>query len=180
MSRSQDDPITALGEMDPKRLGRDEFVTLLEAASAPEGDGAGLSALPPEQFARIVSRATNEQLKIALGRPQLREEILEEVFRRMREHYTGGEATGTVRWRVDTGDDLLLWECELAGGECTVSKGSTAGEPRTTLTVPPLEFIKLASGNASPGKLLMTGRLKVSGDLTFAAALPKLFRIPQP
>lgn len=175
-----DDPITALGETDPRKLDRDEFVMLLEAASALPSDQIDLSGLTPEQFARVVSRASSEQLKAVLERPHLREMILEEIFRRMREHYTGGQATGTVRWRVDTGDELLRWECEFAGGKCTVSRGSTAGEPRTTLTMPPLEFVKLISGNASPGKLLMAGKLKVAGDLTFAAALPKLFRIPQP
>ena len=87
---------------------------------------------------------------------------------------------GVVRWRIDTGDELLRWECELGQGECAVTKGTTAAEPRATLTLPPVEFVKLTSGNAAPAKLLMTGRLKVSGDLGFAAALPKLFDIPKP
>lgn len=175
----QDDSIAALGELDPRQLDRDEFVMRLDAATR-QGSELDLSGLTPEQFAQLVSRATGEQLEAVLERPALRVAILDEVFRRMRGRYVGGSTTGVVRWRIDTGDELLRWECELGDGECAVTKGSTAAEPRATLTLPPVEFVKLTSGNAAPAKLLMTGRLKVSGDLGFAAALPKLFDIPKP
>ncbi|MFC7342590.1 SCP2 sterol-binding domain-containing protein [Saccharopolyspora griseoalba] len=179
LPQPQDDSITALGEMDPRRLGRDEFVMRLDAASSGSGE-LDLSQLSPEQFAVLVSRATGEQLKAVLERPALREAVLAEIFRRMSERYTGGTTTGVVRWRIDTGDELLRWECELDADRCAVTRDSAAEEPRATLTLPPLEFVKLTSGNATPTKLLMTGKLKVSGDLTFAAALPKLFDVPKP
>jgi putative sterol carrier protein len=179
LPQPQDDSITALGAMDPGQLSRDEFVMRLDQASSRSGE-LDLRQLTPEEFARLVSRATGEQLKAVLERPELRDAVLAEIFRRMAERYTGGTATGVVRWRIDTGEELLRWECELDAGECVLTRGSATAEPRATLTMPPLEFVKLTSGNAKPAKLLTTGRLKVTGDLTFAAALPKLFDIPKP
>lgn len=182
MPQPEIDPIAALGEVDPKKVGKEEFVALLEAASEIAGSGApaDLSALRPEQFARLISRASDEQLEAVMDRPELRERILDEVFRRMGEHYKSEKAGSTeavVRWRIGT-DDLLRYECVLADGKCTVSK-DPQHEPRVTITTPPAEFLKLASGNASAPMLFMTGKLKVAGDLGFAAGLTKLFQIPK-
>ncbi|GAA4611095.1 SCP2 sterol-binding domain-containing protein [Saccharopolyspora hordei] len=175
------DPIAALGEVDPKKIGEDEFVTLLEAASE-NADGADLSGLRPEQFARLISRASDAQVEAVMARPELRERILDEVFRRMGEHYKAdkaGKTEAVVRWRIGTSeDDLLRYECVLADGKCVVSKDPQR-EPRVTITVTPVEFLKLASSNASAPMLFMKGKLKVAGDLGFAAGLTKLFQIPK-
>ncbi|MDA3627802.1 SCP2 sterol-binding domain-containing protein [Saccharopolyspora sp. WRP15-2] len=173
------DPIAALGEVDPKKISKDEFVALLEAASEIAGnDEVDLSALRPEQFARLISRASDEQLEAVMARPELREGILDEVFRRMGEHYKAGNHEAVVRWRIGTDDDLLRYECVLADGKCEVSK-DPKHEPRVTITVAPAEFLKLASSNASAPMLFMKGKLKVAGDLGFAAGLTKLFQIPK-
>ncbi|MGW1682789.1 SCP2 sterol-binding domain-containing protein [Saccharopolyspora sp. NPDC002376] len=173
------DPVVALGEVDPKKISKDEFVALLEAASEIAGnDEVDLSALRPEQFARLISRASDEQLDAVMARPELREGILDEVFRRMGEHYKAGKAEAVVRWRIGTDEDLLRYECVLADGKCEVSKDPQL-EPRVTITVAPAEFLKLASSNASAPMLFMKGKLKVAGDLGFAAGLTKLFQIPK-
>lgn len=178
------DPITALGETDPKTVSREEFVALLEQVSALAAGGAevDLSALGPEQFARLISRASPEQISDVMARPELAERILDEVFRRMGEHYKSDKAKSTeavVRWRIGDGtDEPLRYECVLSGGTCTVSK-QPEHEPRATIMLAPAEFIKLASGNASAPMLFMTGKLKVAGDVGFAAGLTKLFQIPK-
>ena len=181
---AQPDPIAALGELDPKKVDEEQFVALLEAASqlAEDGPDVDLGALTPEQFARLISRASDAQIEAVMARPELRERILDEVFRRMGEHYKSDKAGRTeavVRWRIgDSEDDLLRYECVLAGGTCTVHK-EPQHEPRVTITVAPAEFLKLASGNASAPMLFMKGKLKVAGDLGFAAGLTKLFQIPK-
>jgi putative sterol carrier protein len=178
----ESDPIATLGEVDPRKVDEQEFVALLEAASERAGSGAvDLSALRPEQFARLISRASDDQIEAVMRRPGLRERILDEVFRRMGEHYESEKAStieAVVRWRIGTDDDLLRYECVLADGNCTVSK-DPQHEPRVTITTPPAEFLKLASGNASAPMLFMKGKLKVTGDLGFAAGLTKLFQIPK-
>ncbi|MCI2418941.1 SCP2 sterol-binding domain-containing protein [Saccharopolyspora sp. K220] len=183
MPQPESDPITALGDVDPRKVGEQEFVALLEAASeiADSGAAVDLGALAPEQFARLISRASDAQIEAVMQRPELRERILDEVFRRMGEHYKSEKASAieaVVRWRIGTDDDLLRYECVLADGNCTVSKDPQR-EPRVTITLPPAEFLKLTSGNASAPMLFMKGKLKVAGDLGFAAGLTKLFQIPK-
>ena len=47
------------------------------------------------------------------------------------------------------------------------------------MTLTPADFLKLATGNASAPVLFMTGKLKVKGDLGFAAGFMSLFNIPK-
>jgi putative sterol carrier protein len=42
----------------------------------------------------------------------------------------------------------------------------------------PVDFLKLVTGNAAGPMLFMTGKLKIEGDLMFAATVQSLFRIP--
>lgn len=181
---TQPDPIGALAEADPKKIGQEEFVALLEAASQLAGQGdADLSALRPEQFAKLISRASAAQVEAVMARPELRVQVLDEVFRRMGEHYKADRARSTeavVRWRIGTDDaDTVRYECVLSGGACTVNKEPQHDDPRVTIMIPPVEFLKLASGNASAPVLFMSGKLKVAGDVGFAAGLTKLFQIPK-
>ena len=180
MAERLPDPISALGAVDPKRLGEDEFTALLEAASnlAAAGATADLGALRPEQFARLISRASPRQLTAVMQRPELRERILDEVFRRMGEHYRAGGAEAVVRWRIGTGDDdYLRYECVLSGDARVVGKRPER-EPSVTLTLSPVDFLKLASGNASGPALFLGGKLAAVGDLALAARLSNLFQIP--
>lgn len=174
------DPAAALRDLDPKKLGEQECAELLEKAVR---DGADLGALPAEEFSRLIKRASSAQLRAVVERPDLRKAVLDEVFRRMSEHYEGGSAEAVVRWRIgslkDSSDERTArYECVLSGRTCEVRE-ALAGEPRVTIMVPPVEFLKLASGNASATTLFMTGKLKVAGDIGFAAGLTKLFQIPR-
>jgi len=178
------DPVAALGDLDPKKVGEEELAELLEKAVATEG--ADFGALAAEDFSRLIKRASTGQLQAVVDRPQLQRTVLDEVFRRMSEHYEADRARGTeavVRWRIgsikDSSDERTArYECVLSGGTCEVRE-ALADEPRVTITVPPVEFLKLASGNASAPTLFMTGKLKVAGDVGFATGLTKLFQIPQ-
>ncbi|GAB3287284.1 SCP2 sterol-binding domain-containing protein [Parasphingorhabdus pacifica] len=176
---AESDSIDALGDIDPKKITPAEFAALLDdAANTPD---LGLYSLTPEQFSRLISRASSEQIDSVMASPRLRETILDEVFRRMGEHYKSDQARNTeavVRWRIGTGDEHLRYECVLSGGTCTVNK-EPENEPRVTITLAPGEFLKLASGNASAPVLFMTGKIKVAGDVGFAAGLAKLFQIPK-
>lgn len=177
------DPVAALGELDPRKVGVDEFVQLLEAASelASSGADVDLGVLGPQEFAVLISRASAKQLERVTARPELREPILDEVFRRMGDHYKPDRArsAAVVRWRIGTRDDNVRYECVLSGGGCTVNKPPQHDEARVTITVGAVDFLKLVSGNASAPVLFMKGKLKVVGDLGFAAGLTNLFQIPK-
>ena len=69
-------------------------------------------------------------------------------------------------------------EAIIENATCTINKGVTR-EARAIVTLTPADFLKLATGNASAPVLFMTGKLKVKGDLGFAAGFMSLFNIPK-
>ena len=188
-----DDP--ALGELDintigqivdPKALGRDQFVRLLAALDRLAGLGAkvDLSRMDADTFARIIGRASSEQVRGALARTELRTRILDEIFRRMSDHLRTDRAArvrAVVHWRLTGGTGeggYDRWETIVEDGACVVHRESTR-DPRVTITVHPLDFLKLITNNASGPVLFMTGKLKIKGDLGFAAGLTGLFDLPR-
>ena len=52
-------------------------------------------------------------------------------------------------------------------------------EPKLALTMGPVEFLKIVSGNGNPVMMFMTGKLKAKGDLGLAANIANLFNIPK-
>jgi putative sterol carrier protein len=170
--------------VDPKKLGRDEFADLLDALGALADGGADLdlARMDAQNFARIISRASKEQVESVTSRPGLRERVLDEVFRRMEAHFRSERAGATravVHFRLTGGfDGDDVYEAVIEDARCTINKEETR-DPRATVTLGPVEFLKLATGNASAPVLFMTGKLKVKGDLGFAAGFMSLFNIPK-
>ena len=170
--------------IDPKKLGEDEFADLLDALGALADGGADLdlAKMDAQNFARIISRASKGQIEAVTSRPGLRERVLDEVFRRMEAHFRSERAGATravVHFRLTGGfDGDDVYEAVIENAACTINKGETR-DPRATVTLGPVEFLKLATGNASAPVLFMTGKLKVKGDLGFAAGFMSLFNIPK-
>jgi putative sterol carrier protein len=137
-----------------------------------------------KNFARIISRASKDQIEAVTARPGLRERVLDEVFRRMEVHFRterAGATRAVVHFRLTGGfgeDGHDVYETVIQDAQCTIYKGETR-EGRAGVTLSPVEFLKLATGNASAPVLFMTGKLKVKGDLGFAAGFMSLFDIPK-
>ena len=167
--------------IDPKKLGEDEFADLLAAFGAAELD---LAKMDPQNFARIISRASKNQIEAVGAKPGVRERVLDEVFRRMEAHFRGERAGATravVHFHLTGGfgeSGLDTYEAVIEDAKCSINKGETR-EGRASVTLSPVEFLKLATGNASAPVLFMTGKLKVKGDLGFAAGFMSLFTIPK-
>lgn len=179
--------------IDPKKLKRNEFVQLLTLITdlAESGARLNLAAMRPETFAAIMTRASTDQIDAVMAVPALRASILREVFRRMAEHFRADRApkgTAVVHWRIMGGDGdggFDRYETVLADGKCTVTEGRSGEHDeqvgsRATITIGPAEFLKLATGNGSAPVMFMTGKLRVKGDLGFAASLSTLFHLPKP
>lgn len=171
--------------VDPKNISSAEFAELLAAASAAtSGDDLGLSALDPKQFAWIISRASAEQITEVMSRPELRNQVLDEIFRRMERHFLvdkAGSTAAVVHWRIGGRPDREYdqYEMLIGDGTCTVARG-VQRDPRLTLRMGPTEFLELVSGNANGVTLFMSGKLSAKGDLGLAAALLGMFDIPKP
>lgn len=169
-----------LDAIDPRKLSTEQFAQLLATARPGNMD---LGEITPEAFAWIIKRASKEQVDAVLGETELRKPVLDEIFNRMCTQIRTERAertTAVIHWNItgrpDGGTDT--YETVIDAGTCT-STDSPTREPRTTLTMSGREFLNLVSGNASPPMQFITGKLKITGDLGFAAGLTNIFDIPK-
>jgi putative sterol carrier protein len=147
-----------------------------------EFDPATFASVDPQQFAKLVKTTPDAQIKEVMS-GDLRGQILDAVFDRMPGLFRADRAGATnavVHWtitgRPDGGSDT--YEVVIADGTCTTRK-TPAEEPKLTLTMGPLEFLKVISGDGNPVMMFMTGKLKAKGDLGLAANIANLFDIPK-
>ena len=146
------------------------------AESAPD-----LTAVSAEDFAALVANSSDEQLAEAMEGPQ-RDVVLREIFNRMVDHLDPAKAKGhdaVVHFQIlglpDGGYDEF--ELVVKDGKCEVSQTGSK-EPRVTIKVEPVAFLKLITNQASGPGLFMTGKLKIEGDLMYAPQITSLFRVP--
>ncbi len=125
--------------------------------------------------------ASDEQLEE--GFRQNRELLLEEVFRRMPEHFRAdkaGDLSAVVEWRIggrhDGGHDR--YHLVIENRSCTLEKDGRR-DPTVSMTLGPVDFIKLITGNANGPMLFTFGKLKIKGDLLLAARLQGMFEMPR-
>jgi putative sterol carrier protein len=150
-----------------------------------EGNGApalDVSQVDPGEFAKNIGAATDEQLAEGMASP-LRDQILDEIFGRMAEHFRADKAPdgeNVLHWRIGgrPDGDHDEFETVIAGGKCEAHRGFARDDARVTFTIGGPEFLRLVSGNVAGPMLFMSGKLKIEGDLIFAATTASLFEIP--
>jgi putative sterol carrier protein len=175
----QDQVIERLRELDPRRTGTAELVALLASAQ-----GADLAQLDATSFARLITRASGGQIRAVLEEPGLRTAVLAEIFRRMGEHLRAdraAHASAVVHWRLSGGageGGYDRWETVIEHGTC-VAHAEPSREPTATITIHPVDFVRLITRNVSGPMLFLTGKLKIKGDIGFAAGLPTMFDLPR-
>jgi putative sterol carrier protein len=137
--------------------------------------------IDPKDFAAQISQTPDEQLAAGM-QSEMRGTILSEIFGRMEQHFRADAAKNidavihfTITDKPGGGEDQ--YEVVIKDGACSVSDTPTR-EARTTFTIDPVSFLKLVTGNASGPLLFTTGKLKISGDLPFAAQTAGLFTVP--
>ena len=101
----------------------------------------------------------------------------------MSEHFRADAARDTeavIRWRIGGPDDAVdEYETVISNGACEVHEGFEAESARVTFTVGGADFLRLVTGNAAGPMLFMSGKLKIEGDMMFAASAASLFTIPK-
>ncbi|HEX6969420.1 MAG TPA: SCP2 sterol-binding domain-containing protein [Micromonosporaceae bacterium] len=145
-------------------------------------DPSTFSSMDPKQFAQVVKSASDKQLA-EIMQSDLRDKILGEVFRRMPSMFRpdrAGSTNAVIHWtitdRPDGGTDT--YEIVIENGTCRLSEAPEQ-DPKLSLTLGPVEFLKVVSGSANPVMMFMTGKLKAKGDLALAANIANLFNIPK-
>jgi putative sterol carrier protein len=163
-------PVSSFGGFDPDRA-----LDMLRkfAADAP--------AYVADGFGRVVQNAPPERLE-QLMRSPARKPALDGIFWQMPKQVNADVAkdmTTTIRWRItgrpDEGVDV--YQLEVDKGQVKTVKGES-GEPKLTVTMDAVEFLKLASGNLDPMQAYFKGRIELSGDIMVAAKLAQLFKLP--
>ena len=145
-------------------------------------DPANFANVGPKEFAQLVKSTPDAKIaEIMSG--ESRGKILSEVFNRMPTLFRADRAGATnavIHWNItgrpDGGTDT--YEIVIENGTCTVSETATR-DPKLSLTMGPVEFLKIVSGGANPVMMFMTGKLKAKGDLGLAANIANLFDIPK-
>lgn len=133
-------------------------------------------------FALQVKKASDDELRELLDRD--REAVLTALVDSMPAVFRSdraGTLEAVVHWRVtgrpDGGDDVF--ELRIADGQCVVVPPGTP-TPRLVLQLDPVNFVKMATGNAGAQLLFLRGRLRVRGDLGLVSRFPALFDVPRP
>ncbi|MFC7546373.1 SCP2 sterol-binding domain-containing protein [Plantactinospora sp. GCM10030261] len=145
-------------------------------------DPANFASVGPKEFAQLVKSTPDAKLA-EIMQSDARGKILNEVFGRMPALFRADRAGSTnavIHWgitgRPDGGTDT--YEVVIENGTCTVSE-TPQRDPKLSLTMGPVEFLKIVSGSGNPVMMFMSGKLKAKGDLGLAANIANLFDIPK-
>jgi putative sterol carrier protein len=148
-----------------------------------ESMAAGIEDADATALAAMVSQASDADLQEGMSDPNGRKLVLDEVFKRMADHVEPRQVEGVdavVHFKITDapggGDDV--YEVVIKEGTVSVSEEASTEKPRVTITIAPLHFLKLVTGQQSGPVLFMTGKLKLGGDVMFASRLTSFFRIP--
>lgn len=163
--------------LDFTRLSCAQFIRLLETLHMLGSAGAGveLRAMSTETLVDVVGRASKEQLRAVASHPELRRVFLEEIFRRMSDHFLPEKAqyaSVVVNWRFSGGNGdggFDRFQTVIEDGMC--SSGDDLGrDPDTTITVAADDFFRIATGNAAVATMFVTGKVRVKGEYALPCA----------
>jgi putative sterol carrier protein len=106
--------------------------------------------------------------------------VLEQVFAGVVSAFLPDKAAGqeaVVQYDIAGPDGSHLYRMRVADGVCTVEPG-TADNPKATLRIGLADFLRFIAGTLNPMQALMTGKLKVQGDLFFLQTMQNWFERP--
>ena len=155
---------------DPQRA-LDQLKKFAADAPAQIADGIG----------RLVRDTSPERLE-QLMRSPARRALLDGIFWQMPRQLDAQAAANvrtTIRWNItgrpDDGDDTYLLEVD--NGTARTSRGSEGPDPKLTITMDGVEFLRLISGNSDPMAAYFKKRIQLAGDIMVAAQLAQIFKM---
>jgi putative sterol carrier protein len=141
-----------------------------------------LATIGPKEFAELVKSTPDSKITEVMSSDN-RSKILDEVFNRMPTLFRADRAGATqavIHWNLTGGPGGATdtYETVIENGACTVTN-QPVREPKLAMTMEPLTFLKVVTGDGNPMMMFMTGKIKAKGDLGLAAQVAKLFDIPK-
>lgn len=141
-----------------------------------------LAAAEPKEFASLVKATPDSTIADVMAGPE-RSKILDGIFNKMPTLFRADRAGATqavIHWIITggAGGTSDTYETVIENGACTVTN-EPARDPKLAMTMDPVTFLKIVSGDGNPMMMFMTGKIKAKGDLALAASVAKLFDIPK-
>ena len=141
-----------------------------------------LATIGPKEFAELVKSTPDSKITEVMSSDN-RSKILDEVFNRMPTLFRADRAGATqavIHWNLTGGPGGATdtYETVIENGACTVTN-QPVRDPKLAMTMDPLVFLKVVTGDGNPMMMFMTGKIKAKGDLGLAAQVAKLFDIPK-
>ena len=172
--------------IDPAKLTPDQFVQLISVLDmlGTANTGIHLSGMRTATFVRFLDKATREQVEALMAHPHLRYVVFTELFDRMSAHLDRSRVTGlraVVHWQFTGGeseDGVDRFETRIREGTCVTGDEPTT-DPRVTITIDPVDFLRVVTGSIGVPMLFLSGKVKVKGDIAFAATLIGYFDLPK-
>src|SRR5687768_9392774 len=130
------------------------------AARAAIANQIGSEDLEPAAVARLVSEVPEETMR-ELVTGEVVTAAIEQVIRRFPEYVDAERTRGVdagVGWVITGGDREERFLVAFRDGEVSAGRELDA-EPRVTLELDAVDFLRLATGNADPTTLFLSGRL---------------------
>lgn len=147
-----------------------------------EFDLSTLASIGPAEFNRLVKETPDPQLAEVMA-GEHRKGILDKIFSRFPELFRpdrAGSTSAVIHWVVGGGPDGSsdTYQVVIEKGTCTTSAIADQ-DPRLTILLGAVEFLKVVSGAGNPMMMFMSGKLKAKGDLGLAANIANLFDLPK-
>ena len=124
------------------------------------GEQISGSDLEPAAVAQLVAETPEETMRELLT-GEIRAAATEQIIRRFPDYVDAGrtaEVEAAVGWEIADGGDVERFLLVFDRGR--VSAGRELDfEPRVTLSLDAVDFLRLATGNADPATLFLSGRL---------------------
>ena len=133
----------------------------------------------PTQLAEAIKGMSDDELKDSIKAMGL-DDTLKQIFEGMQEAFVPAKAAGvnsTIQYDIDTNEGTKTWAVAIADGSCKVSEGA-ATDPRLTLKLALVDFVRLIFNQADGTQLFMTGKMKLQGDMMFAMQMQGMFERP--
>lgn len=138
-------------------------------------------AIGAEEFARLIARWEDDGIIEEGLRAVGVDRVLDQVFTQMSERVRADRAEGhdaDVQWTINVRDEQHDYHLILQDGACSWGRGEL-DDPRVTFRADLAAFARLITGQADPMRLVLKGRLRVTGDLLFARRVPTFFQMPR-
>src|SRR5262249_56303186 len=122
---------------------------------------AGIEDADAGALAAMVSQASDADLAEGMADPEGRRMVLDQIFARMAEHVEPRQVEGvdaivhfTITDAPGGGDDV--YEVVVKDGTVSVNEEPEAEHPRVTITIGPVNFVRLVTGQQSGPVMFMT------------------------